>query len=106
MLTSDKDRRRRRRASLKHRQTSMAALLGERFVNVSLPAGNGPHACPCCGYLTLDARGEHEICPVCFWQDDGQDGHDATVVRGGPNYDLSLTQARANFTAFGASTER
>ncbi|GAA3436974.1 hypothetical protein GCM10018954_065850 [Kutzneria kofuensis] len=37
---------------------------------------------------------------------DGQDDHDATVVRGGPNKDLSLTQARNNFAAFGASDER
>ncbi|HEV8559602.1 MAG TPA: CPCC family cysteine-rich protein [Actinophytocola sp.] len=106
MLTPDKDRRRRRRTSLKHRQTSIATMFGERFVNVSRPAGNGPYACPCCGYLTLDARGGHEICPVCFWEDDGQDDHDATAGRGGPNKDLSLTQARANFAAFGASAAR
>ena len=106
MLTPDKDRRKRRRTGLKHRRTSMASVLGDRFVNVSLPAGSGPYACPCCGFLTLDARGEHEICQVCFWEDDGQDDHDATVVRGGPNKDLSLTRARNNFAAFGASAER
>jgi hypothetical protein len=63
-------------------------------------------ACPCCRFFTLDARGADEICPVCFWQDDGQDDADATVVRGGPNRALSLEQARANYTAFGASDER
>nr|WP_238547347.1 CPCC family cysteine-rich protein [Actinoplanes friuliensis] len=63
-------------------------------------------ACPCCGYVTLEQRGEYEICPVCFWEDDGQDDHDAHEVRGGPNRALSLTQARANFAAFGASDER
>jgi hypothetical protein len=58
--------------------------------------------CPCCGYLTLAGRGHFEICPVCLWEDDGQDDHDADVVRGGRNRDLSLTQARANFRAHGA----
>jgi hypothetical protein len=76
------------------------------FVNVNRPADGGPYACPCCGYLTLDGRGSHEICPVCFWNDDGQDDHDADEVRGAPNGALSLTQARRNFAQFGASSER
>src|SRR5262245_20186377 len=63
-------------------------------------------ACPCCRCLTLDERGGFDICPVCFWEDDGQDDADANVVRGGPNGALSLDQARANFAAFGASSER
>ena len=54
---------------------------------------NLPLRCPCCGCLTLGERGGYEICPVCFWEDDGQDDHDADVVRGGPNRALSLTQA-------------
>ena len=29
--------------------------------------------CPCCQYKTLDMRGEYEICPVCQWEDDGND---------------------------------
>ncbi|MFI7597551.1 CPCC family cysteine-rich protein [Actinoplanes sp. NPDC049681] len=77
-----------------------------KFVNVLRPAGGGPYACPCCGYLTLDERGGYEICPVCFWEDDGQDDHDADRVRGGPNRGLSLAQARRNFAALGASDER
>lgn len=68
--------------------------------------GDGPYACPCCGYLTLGERGGDEICQVCFWHDDGQDSHDADIVRGGPNYELSLSQARANFARIGACTER
>jgi len=43
---------------------------------------------------------------VCFWHDDGQDDHDADEVRGGPNKDLSLSQARANYQAFGAIDKR
>jgi hypothetical protein len=64
------------------------------------------HACPCCACLTLGERGGFEICPVCFWEDDGQDEADADVVRGGPNRSLSLTQARANFEAFAACDQR
>jgi hypothetical protein len=73
------------------------------FTHVWIPDGSGPHACPCCAYLTLDGRGSYEICSVCFWEDDGQDDHDADQVRGcTPNHGLSLTQARRNFADFGA----
>ncbi len=48
----------------------------------------------------------YAICPVCFWEDDGQDEHDADVVRGGPNHGLSLAQARKNFREFGACERR
>ncbi|WP_410052205.1 CPCC family cysteine-rich protein [Bradyrhizobium sp. SZCCHNS30582] len=51
----------------------------------------------------LGERGGFEICPVCYWEDDGQDDHDADLVRGGPNGALSLTEARANFKTHGAS---
>jgi hypothetical protein len=74
--------------------------------SVRLPAGEQNHACPCCGFLTLAERGGYDICPVCFWEDDGQDVHDTHVVRGGPNGDLSLAQARKNFASFGACRER
>jgi hypothetical protein len=50
----------------------------------------------------LGERGGFEICPVCFWEDDGQDDHDADQARGGPNGNLSLAQARLNFKNFGA----
>jgi Cysteine-rich CPCC len=69
-------------------------------------AEEGPHACPCCGYLTLGERGGFEICDVCCWEDDGQDDHDADVVRGGPNGALSLRDARRNFDVIGACEER
>lgn len=62
----------------------------------------GPYHCPCCGCLTLEDRGYFDVCEVCYWQDDGQDDHDADVVRGGSNHSLSLTQARANYREFGA----
>jgi hypothetical protein len=63
----------------------------------------GSLTCPCCGFLTLAERGTGEVCRVCFWDDNGQDDHDADDVKGGPNHSLSLTQARHNYAAYGAS---
>jgi hypothetical protein len=62
--------------------------------------------CPCCGFKTLYGRGQDEICPVCFWHDDGQDEADAECVLGGPNGSLSLRQAQINFKQIGAIEER
>ena len=64
----------------------------------------GLMACPCCGHATLTARGFYEICPVCFWEDDGQDNDDADLWHGGPNR-VSLREGRVNFLRFGASIE-
>lgn len=67
----------------------------------------GRATCPCCGYPTIPVRGACEICPLCAWEDDGQDdperrpagaseaAPDAVVF--GPNHDYSLSEARANF---------
>ncbi|MER6127298.1 CPCC family cysteine-rich protein [Streptomyces sp. NPDC001795] len=52
--------------------------------------------------VTLPERGALENSDVCSWEDDGQDEHDVDEVRGGPNHDLSLRQARQNFEAIGA----
>ncbi|MFF1770133.1 CPCC family cysteine-rich protein [Streptomyces sp. NPDC058249] len=49
------------------------AVMADSFVNIQRKAEDGPYGCPCCGFLTLDERGSYEICPVCFWEDDGQD---------------------------------
>ncbi|MEV7340617.1 CPCC family cysteine-rich protein [Streptomyces sp. NPDC093544] len=68
-------------------------------------AQNGPYRCPCCGFITLAERGTFETCDICYWEDDGQDEHDADEVRGGPNHDLSLRQAQRNFEAMGACNE-
>jgi hypothetical protein len=74
-----------------------------KFHNVLIPySEQSASRCPCCHYRTLHERGGFEICPVCFWEDDGQDDHDSDDVRGGPNGLLSLTQARDNFEASGA----
>jgi hypothetical protein len=58
--------------------------------------------CPCCGYGTLSEQppGTYEICPICFWEDDGVQFHDPDY-EGGANKP-SLRQAQKNFAAFGA----
>lgn len=65
-----------------------------------------PLGCPCCGYDTVLDRGRYEICDICWWEDDGQDNDDADKVCGGPNSDLSLSQARKNFLLHGKSNPR
>jgi hypothetical protein len=62
--------------------------------------------CPCCGLRTLGSRRQYDICPVCWWEDDGQDNEDASRENGGPNGDLSLTRARVNFLREGISDPR
>ena len=75
--------------------------------SASRPAQEGVrYACPCCGYLTLEECGSYEICPICFWEDDGQDDADKDSIRGGPNGALSLSQARVNYRRFGACEQR
>jgi hypothetical protein len=79
----------------------------EPFKNTfKLPQAGVKYPCPCCGRKTLIERGAYEICPVCFWEDDGQDDQDADRARGGPNGALSLTQARQNFLVYTACAER
>ena len=58
------------------------------------------YACPCCGYPTLGARGDYEICSLCKWEDDGQDDPHADEVWGGPNGRYSLAEARRNFAQY------
>jgi hypothetical protein len=61
--------------------------------------------CPCCGYKTLDEEppGTHDICPVCFWEDDPAQFEDPTL-EGGAN-SPSLRQAQKNYADFGASDD-
>lgn len=73
-----------------------------RTGNVYGRADRGPYTCPCCYFRTLPERGGYDVCPVCRWEDDGQDDHDADDVRNGPNGALSLTAARSSFRRIGA----
>ena len=60
------------------------------------------YTCPCCGYKTLDEEppGTYDICPICFWEDDGVQFDDPDY-EGGAN-EVSLRQAQKNFIEFGA----
>lgn len=58
------------------------------------------HQCPACDYFTLSTRGEYDICPICFWEDDGLDLDKIDQVSG-PNH-LTLREARHNFRSIGA----
>jgi hypothetical protein len=71
-----------------------------------MPVSIEKHRCPCCKFKTLPGRADYDICPVCFWEDDGQDEAEADEVWGGPNGNLSLRQAQKNFAAIGAIEER
>lgn len=60
--------------------------------------------CCCCGYLTIVRRGDYEICPICFWEDD------LTQLQfpqkaGGANK-VSLVDAQKNYERIGVSDER
>ena len=57
-------------------------------------------SCPCCGFPTLTERAAYEICELCNWEDDGQGDLTADEVRGGPNSDYSLSEARKNFPRY------
>ena len=64
------------------------------------------YRCPCCGYKTLETPGALQLCPICWWEDDGQEDEDASEVRLTVNGQLSLNQARTNYTDFGAAHPR
>ena len=57
--------------------------------------------CPCCDYISLPERGNYLICPICFWEDDGQD-IDKLDDPSGPNHGITLREGRSNFEEFGA----
>ena len=56
--------------------------------------------CSCCDYFTLEERGGYEVCPICFWEDDGMDIDEADT-HSGPNH-ITLREGRQNFKKLGA----
>ena len=62
---------------------------------------NGKFQCPCCDHFTLDEVGIYDICPVCFWEDDGTTGEHSFSPNGIP-----LSEARINYVKYGVSAER
>ena len=77
--------------------TEMLAANDARLAQNPPKQTDGLFHCPCCGFPTLEARGDYGICRICWWEDDGQGEADADVVAGGPNGPYSLTHARQNF---------
>jgi hypothetical protein len=57
--------------------------------------------CPCCGYRTGCTT-----CPVCYWTHDGNGGRHSGAAIDGLNGQLTLTEARLNFSIYGASAPR
>ena len=58
------------------------------------------YKCPCCDFYTLNnkANNTFQICPICYWEDDGVQLHNPNYV-GGANH-ISLNQAKKNFASF------
>lgn len=62
------------------------------------------YPCPCCGHRVLDSMpGSYEICPVCFWEDDGIQFRWPTTSVGANR--VSLIEAQLNYRTFGACDE-
>lgn len=63
------------------------------------------YPCPCCGHLMFsEPPGSHEICSICFWEDD------AVQLRwpdgGGGANRPSLRESQRNVMRFGAMEQR
>lgn len=56
--------------SNKYLQQFLTALYKENFSIVG--DEDILEICPCCRYLTLTSRGNYDICPLCYWEDDGK----------------------------------
>ena len=67
----------------------------KRYQTVIGPGRAKAYRCPCCNAKTLRGRGQFELCPVCYWEDDGMD-------TGNPR----LEWARVNYRQFGACEDR
>jgi hypothetical protein len=60
------------------------------------------YTCPCCGYRTRnEGPGEYDLCPVCFWEDDGMHDHDAASIDG-PN-GITLAEGQRRYRRYGTS---
>jgi hypothetical protein len=68
-------------------------------------AGAPRFPCVCCGHLVFEGSvGSHEICPVCFWEDDLVQTRWPDCA-GGANKP-SLIECQRNYQRFGASEAR
>jgi hypothetical protein len=60
---------------------------------------HGKFECACCGYASLSAWDQSEICDICYWEDDGADDDIVSIC---PANNTSLETARINFIECGA----
>jgi len=51
----------------------------------------------------LEAPNSLALCPVCWWEDDGQEEADPSGVRNTVNGHLSLNKARMHYSRCGAA---
>lgn len=60
------------------------------------------YTCFICGYRTLDARCDWDICPICFWEDDVwvENEDDSSPANG-----MTVSEAQARFIQIGAVSE-
>ena len=68
-----------------------------------------PYPCACCGHLVLAGPpGSHEICPICFWEDDAvqlrwpdlADGANAVPLRDAQRNASTLGAVRPRLVAY------
>ena len=61
--------------------------------------------CVCCGHVVFDeCVGSHEICPVCFWEDDLVQARWPSYTGGANTH--SLVECQRNYQALGAKRAR
>ncbi|WP_343689105.1 CPCC family cysteine-rich protein [Chitinophaga sp.] len=54
--------------------------------------------CPCCGYRTIASTGVYNVCPNCYWEDDGnRDPQAYSAVN-----HLILQEGRDNYNSIGS----
>lgn len=60
------------------------------------------YTCPCCGHQTLtEGPGAYDLCPVCYWEDDGCHEDDAASLEG-PN-GITLAEGQRRYRRHGTS---
>ncbi|OYD06598.1 CPCC family cysteine-rich protein [Paludifilum halophilum] len=58
--------------------------------------------CPCCKYQTFLERGQYEVCPVCFWEDDGSN----EPTRYSSVNQMTLGDGQVHFKEYGAVSKK
>lgn len=56
--------------------------------------------CPCCDFFSLQGD-DYEICKICYWENDGLNLNELDI-ESGANQNITLREARENFSKFGA----